>query len=253
MGLAVVGFGGFDLVVEGAEVDRLALIADGRDPLTGPLEKVDALEPRGPTAVRDAVAGVLFLRADAQVATAVVETVVVDVVDHGPLGRVHDESVHELELVAGAASGVEAATLVAVGEPSVPAEPLVVGSVNDGELAACQRNVADLTVRRRRRFEPDNRAALRTEIGTGTLRLDANESAGRIRRVGADQQRTRAVAERARVDAIGTLSRQAAFCGHERNLAPRTHFATPNRPTATSPTHQSQTPTQAPPQKERVA
>lgn len=47
VGFSVVGFGGFDFVFEGAEVDRLAVIADLRNPFAGLFVEIDTFEAGG--------------------------------------------------------------------------------------------------------------------------------------------------------------------------------------------------------------
>lgn len=139
-GFSVADFGGFDLVVEEAEVILVAVVFDlGFEFVT---DAADA-EVGGRLAAGSGVAAVLLGGAGAEVGAAVVESVAVDVVDDVAGGRGHEHLVHGDGLAVDDGGGVEAAAGL-LGVPAELAEVVEVGGVDDGELALGQGDVADV-------------------------------------------------------------------------------------------------------------
>ena len=227
----VAGEGGLDLVGEQADVDGAIVDAEVGDPSVRHTAAVDAPEARAAARGGSAIAAVLGLGADAQVASAVVQAVAVDVVDDHPLRRVHDHAVHEDGPAADVASGVEGAAAVR-GRPRVAAEPLVVGRVHDRELVLRQRDVADVRVRRGRRpgaggaLRPAAEVAAHTAgrhadepaVGVGAVRADEHAGPARFTRAGRTEAWAVAqeVLQWAGVRAVAAAGRGLRRVGHRR-------------------------------------
>jgi len=128
-GLAVAGAGGFDLVVERAEIVRFAFVLDPR--LSPVAVRIDGLEPRL-SAARALVVLVLFRGAVAHVLAEVVEAVSIHVIDDHAGRSLHDLAVHEDRAVLRVAAGMDRAPAAEGGLPAVLVEPLVVLHVYSG-------------------------------------------------------------------------------------------------------------------------
>ena len=138
-GGGVAGAGGGALALEGAEPVALAVMVDAGVPLALLLAPADADVLRGAVLLRALVAGVLALRAEAQVVLHVGQAVVVDVVDDEAGRGVHNDAVHaDLPLALGA-DGVEGVRLPRRA-PFVPGELGVVLRVDAREPALRQRD-----------------------------------------------------------------------------------------------------------------
>ena len=133
----VVGSGGFDFFGEVAEV--VAFVVGGYlgDPFAAPFVPVDAFVLRASVADDAQVPAVLGECAQTQVASAVVQAVVVDVIDDQMIGGFGDLAVHFDALAVVFAHGV-AILGRAFCKPRVAAKPLVVGVVDYREQPARQ-------------------------------------------------------------------------------------------------------------------
>ena len=140
-GGVVAGAGGGALALVGAEPVAPAVMVDAGVPLALLLAPADANVLRRAVPLRALVAGVLALRAEAEVVLHVGQAVVVDVIDDEAGRGVHDDAVHaDLPLALGA-DRVEGVRLPR-GAPFVPGELGVVLRIDAGEPALRQRDPA---------------------------------------------------------------------------------------------------------------
>jgi len=140
-GGAVVGFCGFDFVLEIADGEGCAVGRDFDGPSFFPAVPGDAFVFRGAgTDGSSGVTVVLGAGCEAEVGLSIVEAVIVYVVDDKPRGRVHYLAVHvdgglpALSTDSGIAFGVEGVGVFG-DMPFVFDEPFVIIRVNDGEFA----------------------------------------------------------------------------------------------------------------------
>jgi hypothetical protein len=98
-GHVIVGPGRVDFVVELAQPDRLPVETDGGLPLSVFRIPRNPFELRSP-ATASSVPQILGLGTHPEIAPAVVPFIAVDVIDHPPRGRIHEEPVHENGLAA---------------------------------------------------------------------------------------------------------------------------------------------------------
>src|SRR5690606_4748940 len=94
-GRAVVGLGGFPLVAEGAKIVRLAAKCDGGNPPPLSSLPVNTLVHARCTGSGSRVRLVLLVRADAQIAPSIIQTIVVLVIYEYPgIRQTENEAVH---------------------------------------------------------------------------------------------------------------------------------------------------------------
>jgi hypothetical protein len=174
--LAVAHARGLDLVVEETEWHASTFVRNPRAELAGPAIAPHAFEARRPTE-RLRVAQILSRRADPQVAPPVVQRVAIDMVDDHARRGFHDHPVHGDVASVTIAVRVDPAVL-ARGAPSVSAEPVVIGRVDDRELALGQGDVPNVLAWRLGRRRPDLAASTsRAKLGARSVGLDGRQLA----------------------------------------------------------------------------
>ncbi len=181
-GDSVSGLGGFELVVEGAQVGGFTIAGDTDVTFLGiVLGAVDADELGGGVFgfAPAVIPGVLPLGADAEVGPSVVQAVVVDVIDDHALRRLHDELVHVQAFAVVFAEGVK--HVAGGGDTPFPLiQPSVISRIDDGVFSPCQADVADFIVGRRRRICPHDWVAAGAEVSTGAPGGHFDRTAGSL-------------------------------------------------------------------------
>jgi len=145
----VVGAGGFDFGIETAEVNGFAVVADACNPFAGEdIEgNADVTRPSFFSCFSP-VEHIFGGGSEAEVRAAIIEAVIISVVNEKAWGSVHKELVH-IEHLSFAAAGPDAThgvegVLIFGGTPFDRVEEEVVLGVNDGEFESGQGYDADV-------------------------------------------------------------------------------------------------------------
>jgi len=126
------------LIIKTADVNRVIFILYFRHPFSYLFMPVNALVSASAGRVRQAVVAVLCQRADSEIAPAVVQPVVIDVVANHTLRDIKNLVMHLNYLAVVFSYGI-VLSLYAAQAPFVLIEPFVVIDVNYGELPLRQR------------------------------------------------------------------------------------------------------------------
>jgi hypothetical protein len=140
----IIGLRGFDFRIETAEVGSFPIMSDIGEPCSSALVKINADKLRRGVFSFCSVAVILRVCREAQICPAVIETIVVFVVNEEAMGRIHNLSVHgkyHRGAVTIEPDGVETAAVFFCA-PVETIQPVEVLRVNDGEFASGEANFA---------------------------------------------------------------------------------------------------------------
>ena len=171
-------------IVELAEPDDLALVLNASAVSSGLLIVPDAPETCGP-AWGPMIAGILRPGAVPHVAFAIVQAVLIDMIDDHPFRRLHDDPMHQDTFAVLAPPDGIRGVFTPTHAPFVLAQLLEILRVHERELPLRQWDAAGPIVGRRP-IRPDLHPRLRAEVATDAVGVDAARPPRRIRADRAD-------------------------------------------------------------------